>query len=73
MPRVHEFTYDWPPDATVILHSDGIQTRWRLDTYPGLIGRHPALLAGVLHRDFTRGRDDATVLCIRHHESRSLA
>lgn len=65
MHKVQEFTYAWAPDASVILHSDGIQTRWRLDTYPGLHARHPALIAGVLHRDFIRGRDDATVLVVR--------
>ncbi len=68
MAKVQEFTYPWPPDACVILHSDGIMTRWRLDTYPGLHARHPSLIAGVLHRDFIRGRDDATVVVVRHRE-----
>jgi hypothetical protein len=27
--------------------------------------RHPQLMAGVLYRDFTRVRDDATVLVAR--------
>jgi anti-sigma regulatory factor (Ser/Thr protein kinase) len=65
MSKVQEFTYAYPPDACVIMHSDGIMTRWRIDSYPGLQLRHPALIAGVLHRDFLRGRDDATVLALR--------
>ena len=65
MTKVQEFSYAYPADACVIMHSDGIQTRWRLDAYPGLQLRHPALVAGVLHRDFLRGRDDATVLALR--------
>lgn len=68
MPKVQEFTYPWAPDACVVMHSDGIMTRWRLDTYPGLHARHPSLIAGVLHRDFIRGRDDATVVVVRHRE-----
>lgn len=64
MRKVQDFTYDWPAGAVLLLHSDGLQTRWRLDAYPGLLARDPALLAGVLFRDFARGRDDATVLAV---------
>jgi hypothetical protein len=65
MAKVQEFTYALPADGCVIMHSDGIMTRWRIEAYPGLAMRHPALIAGVLHRDFLRGRDDATVLALR--------
>jgi hypothetical protein len=30
--------------------------------------RHPALVAGVLYRDFRRDRDDVGVVCIREAE-----
>jgi anti-sigma regulatory factor (Ser/Thr protein kinase) len=49
-------------DGVVVLHSDGIGSRWTLDRYPGLAVAHPMLIAGVLYRDHARGRDDATVL-----------
>ncbi len=65
MYKVQEFSYPCPADALVLLHSDGLMTRWRLDAYPGLVMRHPALVAGVLHRDYLRGRDDATILVTR--------
>ncbi len=57
-----EFSYPWPEGSAVVLHSDGLATHWNLDDYPGLIARGPALLAGVLFRDFLRGNDDATVV-----------
>jgi hypothetical protein len=60
--RIQEFTYLWSPDAVVILHSDGLQSRWRLEAYPGLAARRPSLIAGVLYRDWMRGQDDMTVL-----------
>jgi anti-sigma regulatory factor (Ser/Thr protein kinase) len=63
--KIQEFQYDWPAGALVIMQSDGLQTHWRLDRYPGLVARDPALIAGVLYRDFTRGRDDVTVLAVR--------
>ena len=51
--------------GTLVMHSDGLSSGWTLDRYPGLATAHPMLLAGVLYRDFCRGRDDATVLVAR--------
>jgi anti-sigma regulatory factor (Ser/Thr protein kinase) len=62
MRKVQEFTVACPPGALCILHSDGIQTQWDVGSYPGLYARAPAIIAAVLMRDFTRGRDDAMVL-----------
>jgi anti-sigma regulatory factor (Ser/Thr protein kinase) len=56
------------PDVSgrlLIMHSDGLQSRWSLKDYPGLVTRHPAVITALLHRDFCRGRDDATVFAIR--------
>jgi hypothetical protein len=47
------------------MHSDGLQSRWNFEPYPGLVMRHPAIIAGVLYRDFARGRDDLTVAVVR--------
>jgi anti-sigma regulatory factor (Ser/Thr protein kinase) len=62
MRKVQEFSVACPPGALVILHSDGIQTQWDLKAYPGLVARTPAIVAGILMRDFIRRRDDAMVL-----------
>ena len=56
--------YRWPDRGFLILHSDGLTSRCTLDPYPGLLVRHPAVVAAVLYRDFLRGRDDATVVVI---------
>lgn len=62
MRKVQEFSLPWPVGTLCILCSDGIGTQWDLAAYPGLRYRHPALIAGVLYRDFMRSRDDATVV-----------
>jgi hypothetical protein len=67
--RLHEFTYEWPAGALVILASDGISTHLKLEAYPGLARHHPALIAGVLYRDFQRGRDDATVVVLKQRKA----
>jgi anti-sigma regulatory factor (Ser/Thr protein kinase) len=63
--KIQEFEYGWPSGALVIMQSDGLQTHWRLDRYPGLTARDPAVIAGTLYRDYSRGRDDVTVLAVR--------
>jgi anti-sigma regulatory factor (Ser/Thr protein kinase) len=63
--RFQEFSYDWPPASLIVVHSDGLQSKWKLSAYPGLQMRHPGLAAGVLYRDFRRDRDDVTVIVIK--------
>jgi anti-sigma regulatory factor (Ser/Thr protein kinase) len=60
--RITEFQYAWPEGGTLVMHSDGLMSRWSLDQYPGLLNRHPSVIAAVLYRDYTRGRDDTTVV-----------
>ena len=64
--HMRDFRYSLRGVSLVILASDGLATSWRLDAYPGLAQRHPALIAAVLYRDFNRGgRDDVTVFVAR--------
>jgi len=63
--KIQEFSYECPAEGLLVMHSDGLQTRWSLEAYPGLALRHPAAIAAVLYRDFTRGKDDVTVAVIR--------
>jgi anti-sigma regulatory factor (Ser/Thr protein kinase) len=60
--RVQEFEFAFPVGALLILHSDGLTSRWSLDDYPGLLNKHAGLIAGVLYRDHDRGSDDVTVV-----------
>ena len=57
-----EYSYPWESDAMFVMHSDGLGTHWSLDDYRGLQQRHPAIVAAVLYRDFSRQRDDVTVV-----------
>jgi hypothetical protein len=63
--RVQEFRSDWPADAVLVMHSDGLQSKWDLSSYAGLISRHPAIIGAALLRDFRRQRDDASVVVIK--------
>ena len=58
----------WPDHALVILHSDGIDTRWRADRILPVLKKDPALVAAILLRDHSRQRDDATVVVLRRED-----
>jgi anti-sigma regulatory factor (Ser/Thr protein kinase) len=65
MRKIQEFPYDWPRDGMLVVHSDGVSSRWDLSRYPGLASRDPSVVAGVIYRDYSRGRDDALVVVVR--------
>lgn len=65
--RLHVFQHAWPATGVLVMHSDGLTARWDLNqaVYQTLLGKHPALIAAVLFRDFSRGRDDATIVVVK--------
>ena len=63
--KIQEFAYPWPAGAALVMHSDGLTSKWGFEGYPGLLQRDPALVAAVLYRDFQRGNDDTTVVVVR--------
>jgi anti-sigma regulatory factor (Ser/Thr protein kinase) len=63
--KIQEFTYPFVKDALLVMHSDGLASRWGLESYPGIQSRHLGLIAGVLYRDYGRGSDDVTVVVAR--------
>jgi anti-sigma regulatory factor (Ser/Thr protein kinase) len=64
--RIQEFTFPWNVDSILVMYSDGLKSGWDLKSYPGIWSRHPGLIAGMLYRDFTRERDDVTVLVAKN-------
>jgi hypothetical protein len=65
MPHLREVSIPWSSDSLLVMHSDGVSARWKLDSLPGLRLRDPALSAAVLYREFSRARDDATIVTFR--------
>jgi anti-sigma regulatory factor (Ser/Thr protein kinase) len=66
--KVQEFTVPWNPASVLIMHSDGLGSKWDLNQYPGLASKHPSIIAAILYRDFERERDDVTVLAAKNFE-----
>jgi hypothetical protein len=62
---MQEFRANFPSQAVLVLHSDGLHSKWDISPYPGLLSRHPAVIGGALLRDFRRHRDDASVVVVK--------
>jgi anti-sigma regulatory factor (Ser/Thr protein kinase) len=62
---VQDVRHAFAAHALLVMHSDGIASRWKLQGSPGLLQHHPTLVAAWLIRDHCRGHDDATVVVIR--------
>jgi anti-sigma regulatory factor (Ser/Thr protein kinase) len=70
VPRIQEFTTEWPRDGRLVMYSDGLLSKWSLSTYPGLVNRPAAVVAAILLRDFRRGRDDCSVFVLQNTEAK---
>jgi len=46
----------------LVMHSDGLRTRWSLNDLTSIIKQDPGLIAAALYKDNLRGNDDATIL-----------
>ena len=64
---INNHTTLWAKNDLLIMHSDGLSTRWDLQKYP-LITRHDrTIIAAALYKDFCRGTDDITIAVIGQH------
>jgi Stage II sporulation protein E (SpoIIE) len=61
---IRQFDYEVPAGAAVILHSDGISSRWEVAAMPGVQTRDPLLIAAALLAEAGVHRDDAGVLVL---------
>jgi hypothetical protein len=59
---MQELHYPMPQQATLVLHSDGLGTHWNPADYPTLWKHDPSVIAATLCRDFSRRRDDVTIV-----------
>jgi hypothetical protein len=62
---IRQFEYEAPPGAAIILHSDGISSRWEAAALPGIEARDPLLIAAVLLAQAGVHRDDAGILVLK--------
>ncbi len=61
-PSFHDHKYVWSPSSVLIMHSDGLSSRYRPDSLGRSVCHDPGVIAALFLRDCKRARDDITVL-----------
>jgi anti-sigma regulatory factor (Ser/Thr protein kinase) len=57
----------WQNNETLIIHSDGLKSRWDLAHLPDILDRDGSIVAAALHKDFSRLTDDLLVIVVKNH------
>jgi anti-sigma regulatory factor (Ser/Thr protein kinase) len=65
MSRPRTFSASLPPGDAVVLHSDGLNSRWQPGQFPGLTAQVPAVVAAQLLWQAGTRRDDAGVVVVK--------
>jgi anti-sigma regulatory factor (Ser/Thr protein kinase) len=55
----------WQQDEIMIIHSDGLKTRWELTHLPKIHDRDGSIIAAAIYKDFTRDNDDLLVIVLK--------
>nr|WP_073498474.1 ATP-binding protein [Actinacidiphila paucisporea] len=63
--RPQTFSAALPPGDALVLHSDGLNSRWQPAQFPGLTGQTPAVIAAQLLWQAGTRRDDAGVVVVK--------
>jgi anti-sigma regulatory factor (Ser/Thr protein kinase) len=66
LPATKIMQYPWPAAATLVMWTDGLASYIDLAAEADLLTHDPAVAAAAMHRDYGRGRDDATVVVARN-------
>jgi len=56
---------DYEKYQTLIMHSDGLKTRWNLADLQGILKHEPNIIAAALYKDNARYNDDMTVFAAK--------
>jgi anti-sigma regulatory factor (Ser/Thr protein kinase) len=62
---IRQFDYVADLGAAVVLHSDGLSSRWEVGALPGLVSRDPLVIAAALLAEAGTRRDDASILVLK--------
>lgn len=65
LPRLRTFGASLPRDHVLVLHSDGLNSRWQPSQFPGLTAQAPPVVAAQLLWQAGTRRDDAGVVVVQ--------
>lgn len=67
--NVHTQEFPWHPSWLLVLHTDGLRSRWQWSDFPAIEQQSAHQVASTLMRSLATDRDDATILAVRGRSS----
>jgi anti-sigma regulatory factor (Ser/Thr protein kinase) len=64
-PNAREITVKWPAEGVLVMHSDGLSSRWRWSEHRHLFSSSATEMAGAMLRSLTKENDDATIVVVK--------
>ena len=55
-------TVPYKKHQIIVMHSDGLRTRWNLNEMTSILKQHSGVIASALYKENLRGTDDASIL-----------
>jgi hypothetical protein len=62
---IRQFEYAVPAGSSIVLHSDGLSSRWDIRGLPGLGAKDPIVIAAALLAEAGIHRDDSGILVLK--------
>jgi hypothetical protein len=62
---LHNHQVEWGNNSLLVLHSDGLKSKWDLSRFKDLYRCHSSIIAALIYKQFNRGTDDTLVLVAR--------
>lgn len=59
---INNHVFSWNSTSLLVMHSDGLKSRWDLDKYPRLRKHDASIIAALLYKNYTRKSDDVLVI-----------
>jgi anti-sigma regulatory factor (Ser/Thr protein kinase) len=56
--------FQWSKNDLLIIHSDGLSSRWDIQKYPMILKHDYSILVAAILKDNIRGNDDVTVIAV---------
>jgi anti-sigma regulatory factor (Ser/Thr protein kinase) len=66
---IHSNSIDWHPYDTLIVHSDGLKSRWDFMQLPNILQYDGSVIAAALYKDFSRQTDDLLIIVIKNFKN----
>ncbi len=63
---IKSYVAEWHKNETLIVHSDGLKSRWDLNHLPNIMNHDGSVIAAALYKDFSRNTDDLLIIVTKN-------